>query len=197
MNLRTLVISLLLFFNAGLAWADTDLLAQLRARSQAIESVEGQFEQHKTIAVLPVPLASNGRFSFEQGKKVVWETLVPIQSRLELTPGGISFADAGGQQTPAQAGQAGAEIVAKIFMGVIAGELDSLQDYFTLSATGSADDWQIQLLPRSANLAAYITRIDLRGGEFTRQLDIAEANGDKTAIVFTTGKLVRKAAAQP
>lgn len=174
------------------------LLAQLAARSQTIQTLEGVFEQQKSIAVLPVPLSSSGRFSFEQGKAVVWETLVPVQSRLTLTPGGISFADAQGEQkTPAQAQQAGAEIVAKIFMGVIAGELDSLQDYFNLKATGSASEWQIQLSPRSANLAAYINSIELRGREFTEQLDIREANGDKTHIVFTTGKVVHKPAVQP
>jgi len=172
--------------------ASEDLLAQLSARSQAIQSLQGQFAQQKTIAVLPVPLSSSGQFSFVQGKEVIWETLVPVQSRLQLTPGGISFADANGeQQNPAQAQQAGAEIIAKIFMGVIAGELDSLQDYFTLTATGSTGDWQIQLVPRSPNLAAYITRIDLSGGEFTEHLNIAEANGDKTSIVFTTNKVVR------
>lgn len=174
------------------AQADEDLLAQLSARSQAIQSLQGQFEQQKTIAVLPVPLSSSGQFSFVQGKEVIWETLVPVQSRLQLTPGGISFADAEGvQQSPAQAQQAGTEIVAKIFMGVIAGELDSLQDYFTLTATGSTGDWQIQLVPRSPNLSAYITRIELSGGEFTEHLNIAEANGDKTYIVFTTSKVVR------
>jgi hypothetical protein len=175
------------------------LLAQLAQRSQAIQSLEGTFAQQKTIAVLPVPLSSNGRFSFEQGKEVVWETLIPVQSRLTLTPGGISFADAKGEQktsAQAQAQQAGAEIVAKIFMGVIAGELDSLQDYFTLNATGTTADWQIQLVPRSANLSAYIATIELRGGEYTEHLDIAEANGDKTYIVFTTDKVVHKPAVQ-
>jgi hypothetical protein len=180
--------------------ADT-LLAQLAQRSQAIQSLEGTFAQQKTIAVLPVPLSSNGRFSFEQAKEVVWETLVPVQSRLTLTPNGISFADGnsdvkGEQKIPAQAQQAGAEIIAKIFMGVIAGELDSLQEYFTLSATGTTAEWQIQLVPRSANLSAYIATIELRGGEFTEHLDIAEANGDKTHIVFTTNKVVRKPAVQ-
>lgn len=177
--------------------ADEGLLAQLSARSQAIQSLQGHFEQQKTIAVLPVPISSSGRFSFEQGKEVVWEILVPVQSRLKLTPGGIDFADANGEQkTPAQAQQAGAEIVARIFMGVIAGELDSLQDYFTLSASGTAGDWHIQLVPRTANLSAYITRIELDGGEFTEHLNIMEANGDKTYIVFTTNKVVRKPAAQ-
>lgn len=181
--------------------ADDKLLIQLAQRSQEIQSLEGTFAQQKTIAVLPVPLSSNGRFSFEQGKEVVWETLMPVQSRLTLTPKGISFADAKGEQktstqVQAQAQQAGAEIVAKIFMGVIAGELDSLQDYFTLSATGTTAEWQIRLVPRSTNLSAYIASIELRGGEYTEHLNIAEANGDKTYIVFTTNKVVRKPAVQ-
>lgn len=206
MKIRFMLAMLLVLSSfAGIARCESqpgdDLLAQLAARSQQIQSAEGHFEQQKTIAVLPVPLTSNGRFSFVQGKEVIWETLVPVQSRLMLTSGGISFADGdsdvkGEQKTPPQAQQAGAEIVAKIFMGVIAGELDSLQDYFTLTAEGSAGDWHIQLVPRSSNLSAYITRIELRGGEFTEHLDIIEANGDKTYIVFTTDKVVRKAAVQ-
>jgi hypothetical protein len=200
MRLRFLPFLLILLTFAGFTrgeQADVGLLAQLSARSQTIQSLQGHFEQQKTIAVLPVPISSTGRFSFDQGKEVVWETLVPVQSRLKLTPGGIDFADANGERKPpAQAQQAGADIVARIFMGVISGELDSLQDYFTLSASGTADDWHIQLVPRSANLSAYITRIELDGGEFTEHLNIIEANGDKTYIVFTTDKVMRKPAAQ-
>lgn len=199
MMIRNLLAIAAIFLFANSVWADGDeLLDQLVARSQSIQSLEGVFEQQKTIAVLPVPLSSNGRFSFEQGKEVVWETLVPVQSRMTLTAGGIRLDDASGtDKTPAQVKQAGAEIVAKIFMGVIAGELDSLQDYFTLTATGTPDDWKILLKPRSENLGAYISEIELRGGEFTEQLDIREANADKTHLVFTTGKVVRKPAAQP
>lgn len=192
------IAAIFLFANSAWATADSDeLLDQLVARSQSIQSLEGVFEQQKTIAVLPMPLSSNGRFSFEQGKEVVWETLVPVQSRMTLTTGGIRLDDASGaDKTPAQVKQAGAKIVAKIFMGVIAGELDSLQDYFTLNATGTSEDWKILLKPRSENLAAYITEIELRGSEFTEHLDIREANGDKTRIVFTTNKVVRKPVAQ-
>jgi hypothetical protein len=79
---------------------------------------------------------------------------------------------------------------------VIAGELDSLQGSFTLTATGSTANWKIQMVPRSANISAYITRIELRGAEFTEQLEILEANGDKTLIIVTTDKVVRTPAGQ-
>lgn len=165
---------------------NAELLAQLSERSKTIQALEGRFEQQKQVAVLPVPLNSSGRFQFEQGKGVVWELLAPVQNKLELTSKGINF---GNEQQVSSAQQAGVEVVAKIFMGVIAGELDTLKDYFVVTAEGDSTKWVLHLTPHSANLAAYIKRIDLQGGEFTEQLDIAEANGDTTRIRFTTDKV--------
>lgn len=164
------------------------LLAQLSERSKAIQSLEGRFVQQKHIAVLPAPLNSTGRFQFTQGKGVVWEVLTPVQNKVALTPKGISFGD---DQSASQAArQAGIEEVAKIFMGVIAGELDTLKDYFAVVASGDSRKWTLRLTPHSANLAAYIKRIELQGGEVTEQLDIFEANGDHTHISFTTDKIL-------
>lgn len=169
------------------------LLVQLSARSKAIQSLQGHFVQQKHIAVLPVPLNSTGKFEFEQGKGVDWETLTPVRNAVHLTPTGISFEDDKGKAQNPAAQQAGVEVVAKIFMGVITGELDGLNNYFSVVASGSEKQWKLLLTPRSANLAAYIQTIELQGSEFTEQLDIAEANGDKTHIAFTTDKVVRKA----
>ena len=169
--------------------SDAELLAHLREQSKNILSLQGHFTQQKSIAVLPVPLNSTGQFQFEQGKEVVWEVLAPVHNLVRLTPVGITFE---GSQTQAAPQQAGVEVVAKIFMGVIAGELDSLNAYFTIAASGDAKHWQLTLKPRSQNLAAYIQVIQLEGAEFTESLDIAETNGDKTHIQFTTDKVVRK-----
>ena len=168
------------------------LLAELSAHSKAIQSLQGHFVQQKNIAVLPVPLNSTGQFQFEQGKEVIWEVLTPVKNTVHLTPKGISF-DSDQHKNQAAPQQAGVEVVAKIFMGVIAGELDSLNSYFLVQASGDIKHWQLLLTPRSPNLAAYINTITLQGGEFTEQLDIAETNGDKTNIRFTTDKVVRKA----
>lgn len=175
--------------SSAAAKSDATLLAQLAERSKAIQSTEGRFVQQKHIAVLPVPLNSTGRFQFTQGKGVVWEVLTPVQNKVELTPKGISF---GNEQSANQAAaqQAGIEVVAKIFMGVIAGELDTLNDYFAVAASGDSSKWTLRLTPHSANLAAYIKSIELQGGEVTEQLDIAEANGDRTHISFTTDKIL-------
>ena len=170
---------------------DPALLGRLAARSKTIDSLEGHFVQQKHIAVLPVPLKSTGKFEFRQAKGVLWETLTPIRSTVNLTPTGISFADDQGRVQTAQ--QAGIEVIAKIFTGVITGELEGLNNYFVVTAMGTDKQWQLSLSPRSANLAAYIRAIELHGGEFTEELTIAETNGDQTHIEFTTDKVVRKA----
>jgi len=179
--------------SASLPANNTALLAELSARSKAIESLQGHFVQQKHIAVLPVPLNSTGKFAFEQGKGVDWETLTPVRNAVHLTPKGISFEDESGKAQHQAAQQAGVEVVAKIFMGVITGELDGLNNYFSMVVSGSGKQWKLLLTPRSENLAAYIQSIELQGSEFTEQLDIAETNGDKTHIAFTTDKVVRKA----
>ncbi len=192
--IRTFVLSLVGCLLVLPVWADEDLLATLGERSRTIQSLQGQFEQQKTIAVLPAPLVSTGRFALAQGQSVVWEVLQPVQQTIHLSPNGITLetdgkvAEGVGGRMPKN----GAETVTRIFTAVISGQWETLRDYFVIEAKGDAGKWQLLLTPRSSNLAAYIRQIDIRGGEFTEQLDIAETNGDNTRIRLVTDKVVRQ-----
>lgn len=179
------------------ALADSQLLDELSRRNGDINALGGTFTQAKTIAVLPMPLNSHGEFSVARDK-VRWETLAPVRSSLEIRGGEINFADAEGKSLldgseGAANAKAASEIVARIFSGVVAGDLSALNEYFSASATGSLEQWQITLVPRSANMAAYIRQIQVQGREFTEQLEIAEANGDSTRILLTTSQVERAA----
>lgn len=179
-----------------------DLLRLLGERSQEVQSLQGRFEQQKKIAVLPAPLASHGRFALEQsrerdlkgqGNYIEWELLEPVQQTIRLSPTGITLETAG-KTSDALAGRMpgkGAETVTNVFMAIVSGQWETLREYFDIQASGSGDKWHLVLKPRSANLAAYIRQIDIRGGEFTEQLDIAEANGDSTHIRLLIDKVVR------
>ncbi|PUA27671.1 MAG: hypothetical protein B0W54_14070 [Cellvibrio sp. 79] len=174
------------------AWAGDDLLAALGERSRQIQSLHGQFEQQKTIAVLPTPLDSNGRFTVEQGQFVVWELLQPVQQTIRLSPAGITLeTDGKAEQIGASMPKNGAETVTRIFMAVISGQWQTLRDHFAIEATGDTGKWQLTLTPRSPALASYIRQITIRGGEFTEYLAIAETNGDNTSIRLVTDKVVR------
>lgn len=189
------LLSMLVFFGSclpALSVSANDVLAALGERSRQIQSVQGQFEQQKVIAVLPAPLASNGRFSMEQGQSVVWELVQPVQQTIRLSPGKIALEVEGktetlGERMPAK----GAETITRIFMAVISGQWETLADYFAIETSGDIGKWHLVLTPRSPALASYIRQIDVRGGEFTEQLTIAETNGDSTHIRLVTEKVVR------
>lgn len=163
-----------------------DLLATLAERSHQIQQLDGRFEQYKSIAVLPVPLHSTGRFNYSAGKTIVWETLDPIQQIIQISPEGIRF-DGATKPTP----QAAVETITHIFMGVVSGQFSNLENYFTIEPQGDSSHWVLILKPNSANLAAYIQGIEIRGGEYTEQLEIIEANGDKTKVRFTIDHVTR------
>lgn len=186
-----LLISCLLVLPAR---AGDDLLATLGERSRQIQSLQGQFEQQKTIAVLPAPLDSSGRFTVEQGQFVVWEILQPVQQTIRLSPAGITLATdgKGAEQIDARMPKNGAETVTRIFMAVISGQWQTLRDHFAIEASGDTGKWQLILTPRSTALASYIRQITIRGGEFTEHLAIAETNGDSTSIRLVTDKVVRQ-----
>ena len=175
--------------------ANAAFLAAFSAKNQTIAHLAGQFEQSKTIAVLPMPIRSSGVFEFTQGQGVAWETQEPIQNRIHLTAQGIYTQTADGNSETLQGQDAtksqGAGLVASIFMGVIAGDLSQLTRFFTLEANTQGEQWQLVLTPNSPNLAAYIRQIRLEGHDFTEQLHIAETNGDTTDIRFTTTQVKR------
>ena len=175
--------------------ANAAFLAAFSAKNQTIAHLAGQFEQSKTIAVLPMPIRSSGVFEFTQGQGVAWETQEPIQNRIHLTAQGIDTQSQGSKSEALQGQDAtksqGAGLVASIFMGVIAGDLSQLNRFFTLEANTQGEQWQLVLTPNSPNLAAYIRQIRLEGHDFTEQLHIAETNGDTTDIRFTTTQVKR------
>jgi len=183
---------LLLFVGSAHA-AAADLLAELSSRNKSINALEGTFAQQKTIAVLPLPIHSSGTFKFSTQQGIEWITLSPISQRLQLTSTGITLGDqALGKQTLNNQPQASA-VIAKIFMGLISGELDSLKDYFEIEATGTIEQWQLILKPISANLSVYIEGITVSGTEYTDKLAIFERNGDPSHISFTIHKIERNA----
>ena len=174
------------------SFAENDLLAALGERSRQIQSLHGQFEQQKTIAVLPAPLVSSGRFSVEQGQSVVWEVVEPVQQTIRLSPGKIALETEGKTETLGERiPRKGAETITRIFMAVISGQWETLADYFAIETRGDAGKWHLMLTPLSPALAGYIRQIDIRGGEFTEQVSIAETNGDSTHIRLVTDKVVR------
>jgi hypothetical protein len=73
--------------------------------------------------------------------------------------------------------------VSRIFRALFEPNMAELDQYFSTSITGERAHWELKLEPR-AGLRAAFKGISVRGSKFVEEVNIAEANGDKTTIRF-------------
>lgn len=153
--------------------------SDITRRMVAPTSIHGEFTQERHITVLPLPLVSNGIFSYRKGNEMTWQTLAPVTSTIRVTPGqGIEIADAKGNYQEA----ASSQLLAEIFVGVISGDLEPLSGLFTIENEVEADGWQLRLTPREKALSGYVQSIVITGSDHVQFIQFTEANGDRTDI---------------
>ena len=67
----------------------------------------------------------------------------------------------------------------------MSGDVQALSSQFNVEATREAQGWRLKLTPKSAMLAKAFQSLTLQGDRYVRQVEIVEANQDRTRIQFT------------
>ena len=60
----------------------------------------------------------------------------------------------------------------------------ALQEVFEVTVEGNVGKWEISLKPRQAQLAQFLSGMQLSGARFVESITISEAGGDTTQIRF-------------
>ncbi|MFK0313144.1 outer membrane lipoprotein carrier protein LolA [Pseudomonas sp. NPDC090233] len=142
--------------------------------------VSGPFVQEKHLRALPQPLISKGRFVLARDHGLLWQLQTPLRQDYRITATGIDRRDPSGWQTlPSRS--AGAE-QNRLFFAVLQGDSSGLQRDFELALSGTAQQWQLRLTPRSLLLKQIFTRIDINGGQFVERIELSETQGDSTVL---------------
>nr|WP_259697716.1 outer membrane lipoprotein carrier protein LolA [Pseudomonas protegens] len=171
---------LVLLVMPGLAQAFD--LQQLSDQLSRPEVIHGRFIQEKHLRALPQPLTSKGHFVLAKNHGLLWLLQTPLQQDYRITATGIARRDAGGwQMLPGKS--AGAE-QNRLFLAVLQGDSSGLQRDFELKLQGSADDWQLQLIPRSLLLKQIFNQINIDGGALVQRIELLEAQGDRTLLIM-------------
>lgn len=176
------LLGLTLWLSTARAASDYQALAALM---QSPQTLSGRFEQSKYLAALDTDIVSEGRFDFEAGNSIRWHTLSPIENLLTLTPeritseqGGTVLSQLETRNNPVVA------LFSDIFFGVMTARWDSLAEHFEVQSRITGPDWQATLIPREANVGQIVTRIELQGDGYLREIRLFEAGGDSTRIRF-------------
>lgn len=164
------------------AWAFDIQDLQTLLRTHAV--VRGDFVQQRYFRSLPQPLTSQGQFTLAAERGLLWQLTSPLRQHLRITAQGIDRQDEAGQWAPL-AGAAGSTREAGLFLAVLAGDTRGLRDNFELTLSGTANDWTVRMTPRSALLRQVFDHILIAGNAYVQQIDLHEAQGDRTVLRLT------------
>lgn len=161
------------------AWAFDLQDLQTQLRDTAV--VRGQFVQQKFLRSLPQPLTSSGRFTLSSTQGLLWELRAPLHQDLLITADGMFRRDDGGkwQALPQPVGS-GRET--RLFLAVLAGDTQGLQDNFDIALTGAASAWELVMTPKSALLKQIFSDIRITGGKLVDRIELRETQGDRTVM---------------
>lgn len=155
-------------------------LPQLAEQLSGPAVVRGDFIQEKHLRALPQPLTSRGHFVLARDHGLLWLLQQPIRQDYRLTAQGIARRSEQGWQAVDPQGSSARQN--QLFLAVLSGDTPALQRDFQLELSGEAKAWRLQLTPRGALLKQIFADIDIQGGEAVTQIELHEAQGDRTLI---------------
>lgn len=162
------------------SWANAFELQQLSEQLAKPDVIHGQFIQEKHLRALPQPLISKGSFVLAKNHGLLWLLKTPLQQDYRITANGIARRDANGWQLLPNK-SAGAE-QNRLFLAVLQGDSSGLQRDFELALSGTAQQWQLTLTPRSMLLKQVFQQINIDGGALVQTIELLETQGDSTLL---------------
>ena len=164
--------------------AAVDAITQSVARPDVLR---GQFTQDKQVSGFKNPLRSQGQFVVARQHGVIWTTQRPFPSEVVVTADrilsrqrdGTNRVELDARQQPAM------RSVNAIMFALMSGDVQALSSQFNIKAQREGQGWRLQLTPKSAMLAKAFQSLSLQGDRYVRQVEIIEANQDRTLIQFS------------
>ena len=190
----TLVLTLVVTAGSALAQpqapSDAPTLDSILSRFAALPGLEARFVEEKTMAMLAVPVRSEGQIYFAGNPaRLMRRVTAPDPSQALIAGGELRMRSGGRTETISIAGTPVLRGCVDSFRAVLAGDRDSLNRFYEAELTprpdAGAEAWEIRLVPRDRALRQFLRRITMRGhGVTIDEMIMLEENGDQTRTRF-------------
>jgi hypothetical protein len=163
----------------------SETLARIGAQIQQYPLLRAEFVQSKQVAAMKRPLVTSGHLTFSQQHGVLWQIEQPYRMSyvlgeeriVEISSDGVRR-ERGLREVP------GLAQVGRVFRAMLGANTAALQEVFEVTVEGNVGKWEISLKPRQAQLAQFLSGMQLSGARFVESITISEAGGDTTQIRF-------------
>lgn len=144
--------------------SDAELINHLRSNAPEC----GRFEQSRWLADFEMQLDSSGEFQ-RQADGLIWRTTQPVSSEVVLATSNPDL-------------PLGYQAILPVFNGLLAGDWDALDEYFSSRISGSLTAWRAELTPRNEQVAAQLVSLIIEGADQLEQIALTFGDGDRMGI---------------
>lgn len=184
-RLTIILLVLIAAINTGHAAEPDTLLPRISAQIDQHAVIRAEFTQEKRMPALKRPLITSGHFVFSRRHGVLWQIEHPYRMIYVLGEERMLEIGADGARRQRSLREIpGLTQVGRIFRALLSANASSLHEIFNITTQGQPAHWEVQLKPRDAQLAQFLSSLNLSGGRFVEAIGIDETGGDTTRIRF-------------
>jgi hypothetical protein len=159
-------------------------LATLMASLRQVRSASALFTEHKYVQMLTQPLEASGTLTYVAPNRLEKITGAPATESILLQDDELSGTRSNGDRYSVSLSDH--PDIAAMVEGVrstLAGDLPTLQRYYTVASAGTRAGWQLMLTPKDKDVRAKVDLIRIVGaGAALREIDVLEADGDHSEM---------------
>ena len=167
------------------AVSETDL-SEIQMRLLKSDMLRANFQQEKNLRALSRPLMSEGELLFIVGEGALWQVVEPFAVAVLMKSDEIIEWDSEGEMRRLDTSlNPVLHALGEIILATLAGDTQFLKQHFEVSPTILERGWGLFLKPKSEQLGAVISDVQIFGDHFVEQVQISETNGDVTKLQFS------------
>lgn len=169
--------------SAAAGWSLDALMASL----QQVRAASAHFVELKTVRMLTRPIRATGLLRYVAPDKLEKITTAPARETIRLDGDRLTGTRSNGENYSIDI--ADHSEIATMVEGIrstLAGDLPTLQHYYTIGFSGGPDRWQMDLLPQDRRVREKIDRIRISGtGATIDMISVEEKDGDRSEMTVT------------
>lgn len=162
-------------------------LPQLMQTLAQIRSASAQFTERKTVHMLNAPLVTSGTLTYTAPDHLQKITVSPTPERFALDGDQVTIVS-GPENVTHRFSVADYPQIGGLVEGIratLAGDLASLDRFYSVQLTGTPSDWQLLLTPKDGELAHFIKWMRILGaGDRIREINTEESDGDRSDMTI-------------
>ncbi|MHB8418418.1 MAG: LolA family protein [Myxococcales bacterium] len=167
-------------------------VARLLRTFRGTTTLRAHFREEKRLAVLAVPLTSEGEIEFSAPDRLARQVTAPSPSRMVIEGSHLSFSEGQGVHSIPLDQSPVARMFVDSFLEILAGDQAGLERLYDMALARHGERWELKLTPRAAPLLDWLAAIDVSGhGAIVDRLLVREKSGDETATAFSAVELGR------